>query len=131
MVVVAMAAAAGGYFLASKLGSEDPITLDDRFHIGSNAKAMTGYLAAILVDRGQLTWETKISDVFPAWKTEMLPDYLSLTLRDVLSHRAGIRPFKHESEFERFPQWEGSDIERSYCARRDKGGNGKKRQALS
>ena len=101
-----------------KLGSEDSITLDDRFHIGSNAKAMTAFLAGVLVDRGQLTWETKIVDVFPEWKKEIRADYHPVNFRDVLSHRAGIQPFKHEGEFERLPQWEGSAVEvrRSFTA---------------
>ncbi len=47
------------------LGSEQLATLDDQWHLGSCGKAMTATLAAIMVDRQELTWETTLVDVFP------------------------------------------------------------------
>ena len=45
------------------LGQEIPVTVDDRFHIGSDTKAMTATLAGILIDKGQLSWTSTIGDV--------------------------------------------------------------------
>lgn len=103
-----------------KLDTKDLVTLSDRFHIGSNTKAMTGLLAGILVDKGTIHWDTKVTEVFPEWETEVREDYLSVTLRDVLSHRAGILPFKHGTDFEQVPAsvYEGSatEIRRAFTA---------------
>ncbi len=103
-----------------KLDTKDLVTLSDRFHIGSNTKAMTGLLAGILVDKATIRWDTKVSEVFPEWETEMRKDYLSVTLRDVLAHRAGILPFKHGTDFEQVPAsvYEGSatEIRRAFTA---------------
>src|SRR5438045_1151710 len=48
----------------TKLGAR----LTDRFRIGSNTKAITGMLAALLVKQGKLSWNTKLFDLFPEMK---------------------------------------------------------------
>jgi len=48
-----------------RLGNENPITIDDKFHTGSNAKAMTAAMCAALVSKGQLGWDSTPSTVFP------------------------------------------------------------------
>lgn len=47
------------------MGSEVRATLDDRWHLGSCTKAMTATLAAIMVDRQELSWESTLFEVFP------------------------------------------------------------------
>lgn len=71
-----------------KLGSDVPVTRDDRFHLGSCTKAMTATVIAMLVDKGLLTWDTTIREVFPAMA--MRPEYETVTLRALLEHRAGL-----------------------------------------
>jgi CubicO group peptidase (beta-lactamase class C family) len=44
-------------------GSDIQATINDRFHIGSDTKAMTAILAGILVDEGKLQWTSTIGDV--------------------------------------------------------------------
>ncbi|HBL29273.1 MAG TPA: penicillin-binding protein [Acidobacteria bacterium] len=66
-------------------GTEN-VTIDDRWHLGSCTKAMTATLVARLVDRGVLSWDTKIGDVFgptvhAAWK--------DVPMVWLLSHRSG------------------------------------------
>jgi D-alanyl-D-alanine carboxypeptidase len=95
-----------------RVDSNNPITLEDRFHIGSNTKAMTGFLAGILVEKGLIGWETRIPEVFPEMRSEANDLYSSKTLRDLLSHRAGIPPFKNKSDFDPVPDHEGSAIEK-------------------
>jgi CubicO group peptidase (beta-lactamase class C family) len=47
-----------------KRGTADRITLDDRFHLGSAAKAMTATLVAMLVEEGKLNWTTPLGELF-------------------------------------------------------------------
>ena len=71
-------------------GRPEQISLSDRFHLGSNTKAMTATLCARLVEKGILRWDTKLIDVSPALKRKMLPRYQSITLEQLLTHRAGF-----------------------------------------
>src|SRR5215210_395320 len=41
-----------------KLGSPEPITVDDKMHMGSCTKAMTATVLARLVERKQLAWDS-------------------------------------------------------------------------
>jgi len=69
-------------------GTENWLTVNDKFLIGSCAKSFTATLAAILVEEGRLSWETTLRDVFP--DLDMLPDYENITVEQLLSHRAGL-----------------------------------------
>lgn len=71
----------------------DKATLSDRFHLGSNTKALTAFLAAKCVEQGKLQWSSRFFDFFPAWKADSKPDYQDVTLQELLSHRAHIWPF--------------------------------------
>lgn len=71
-----------------KRGGEELVERSDRWHLGSNTKAMTATLAAILVDEGKLRWETTIGEVFPGARDE----YRGVTLEMLLSHRGGFPP---------------------------------------
>jgi len=42
-----------------------PVTIDDRFHIGSDTKAMTSLLAAMLVEGGKIRWDSTVAEIFP------------------------------------------------------------------
>lgn len=89
----------------------DPATLHDRFHIGSNTKAMTAFIIAKYVEKGRLTWTTKFFDLFPEWKAKSKPGYENITLQDLLSHKAGIQPFQGEDDPE-IPDFKGSNQEK-------------------
>ncbi len=62
----------------------------DRFGSGSTTKAMTATLAAILVERGVIRWDTTISDLFPKWSPTIRPEYRDVTIEQLLQHRGGI-----------------------------------------
>lgn len=72
----------------------DPATATDRFHIGSNTKAMTAFIIAKYVEQKKLSWNDKFFDLFPDWKSQSRPEYFNITLQDLLSHRAAIQPFQ-------------------------------------
>ncbi|MDX6479883.1 MAG: hypothetical protein QOG85_393 [Gaiellaceae bacterium] len=67
--------------------------VDDRFHIGSNTKAMTATLAAIAVERGLLDWTTEATAVLD------VPGSAEITLVRLLAHAGGIRPLTDDAEF--------------------------------
>ncbi len=72
------------------VGGETPITVNDVVHIGSCTKAMTCVMLATLVAEGKLTWETTLIEVFPEWKTEIRESYHTVTLWQLVTHRAGM-----------------------------------------
>ena len=69
-------------------GTNNWLTVKDKFLIGSCAKAFTATTAAILVENGNLKWQTTIRDAFP--DMNMLPEYENITIEQLLSHRAGL-----------------------------------------
>ncbi len=80
-------------------GKEDKIEIDDRFHIGSNTKSMTSFLAGLLVEEGLIDWDTKFLELFPEWQSEIHPAYWSVSLEELLSHKAKIQHFWSDTEF--------------------------------
>ena len=76
----------------------DKATFNDRFHIGSNTKAMTAFIIAKYVEKGKLKWTTKFFDIFPEWKDNSRVEYYKITLQDLLSHRARILPFQGDND---------------------------------
>ncbi len=73
-----------------KRGTDIPVTLDDLWHLGSDGKAMTSTLIARLVERGQLSWDTTLAEVFPEIAPQMNPGFRKVTLLQLLSHHAGL-----------------------------------------
>jgi CubicO group peptidase (beta-lactamase class C family) len=74
-------------------------TVDDRWHIGSNTKAMTATLAGVFVERGQTEWSTTIEDVFPELRGAIRSEFLDVRLDELLSHTAGVSNNVGETPF--------------------------------
>jgi CubicO group peptidase (beta-lactamase class C family) len=72
-----------------KTGDPTPVTIQDRFHIGSCTKSMTATLAAMLIEEGRLRWGTTIAGVFPELKGKIDRQYEAVTLEQLLTHRGG------------------------------------------
>jgi CubicO group peptidase (beta-lactamase class C family) len=70
-------------------GKPDKIAAADRFHIGSDTKAITAMLCGILVDEGKLKWGQTLGETFPELKKSMHPQYQAVTLEQLLTHRGG------------------------------------------
>lgn len=69
---------------------EEKVTPDDLWHLGSCTKAMTATLIALLVTRGDLSWDAPLGELLPDCTAEMDVDFMDLTLVDLMSHRAGL-----------------------------------------
>lgn len=73
-----------------KAGDETPVTIHDRFHLGSDTKAMTSALLARMVEAGKLEWTTTLPEAFPNLRAKIAPSLRPVTIEQVLSHRAGL-----------------------------------------
>ncbi len=72
------------------LGSGVQVTIDDRIHIGSDGKAMTATIAGMLVESGDLRWDSTIGEVLGDAVPGMNPALAAVTLDQLLSHSSGI-----------------------------------------
>jgi CubicO group peptidase (beta-lactamase class C family) len=73
-----------------RAGETIPVTIHDRFHLGSDAKAFTSLLAGQFVQTGKLRWHSTLADVFPELKSSMDPQFAKITLEELLSHSSGL-----------------------------------------
>jgi CubicO group peptidase (beta-lactamase class C family) len=75
----------------TKLGTSDAVNPDTMFDIASLTKSFTAAAIATLVDEGKLDWDTPVREYLPI--VQFSDPYLTsnVTLRDLLSHRTGLR----------------------------------------
>jgi CubicO group peptidase (beta-lactamase class C family) len=73
-----------------KTGTRVAVTTNDLWHLGSETKAMTAALAARLVERGLLRWNTTVAELFPELAGSLKSDMKRVTLEELLRHRGGI-----------------------------------------
>ncbi len=73
-----------------KSGTGIAASLDDRWHLGSDTKAMTATLVGTLDEQGLLTWNTTVAEVFPDLASAFDPAMKTVTVQHLLSHRAGL-----------------------------------------
>ena len=99
-------------------GSPEKVTVHDLIHIGSNTKAMTSTMLAVLVEDGVFPygWETTIADVFPELVGEIHPDYHDVDLFQLVRMTGGL-PINAKDW--RVHQDEPDIIERRYAILRD------------
>jgi D-alanyl-D-alanine carboxypeptidase len=96
-------------FHRSTLKSDETKALPtDYMHLGSNTKAITGMIAAYLVEQRKISWTAKLFALFPEWRAVANPAYYEITLADLLSHRARIKPYTSGVEFQALPKFDGT-----------------------
>jgi CubicO group peptidase (beta-lactamase class C family) len=78
-------------------GHQERITSDDLFHIGSDTKSMTATLIAVLVEEGKLRWNSTPAQVLAGAVKEIDPEWQRVTLEELLTHHAGVRPNPEET----------------------------------
>jgi D-alanyl-D-alanine carboxypeptidase len=84
--------------------SDSLIELKDPFHIGSNSKAITSYIAFRLIEEGKISLDSKLFDLVDDVKRRKWR-YRKITLGDLLSHTSRIRAYTANDEFELVPDW--------------------------
>jgi CubicO group peptidase (beta-lactamase class C family) len=85
----------GRLVFAGGFGQRDPArrlpaTADTLFGIASLTKAFTAAGAAALVGAGRMAWDAPIRAVLPDFRMAGGPEYDTVSLRDMLSHRTGL-----------------------------------------
>lgn len=73
-----------------RLGAADKVGPQDRWHLGSITKSMTATLLGRLVEAGQLTWEDTVAAMLGDVAPDMRPEYRTVSLRHLASHRSGL-----------------------------------------
>jgi D-alanyl-D-alanine carboxypeptidase len=70
------------------LGADIPVTKNDFWHLGSNTKAMTAALIAMLVEERLFDWDTPLTALIDG--APVHPSYARATIGMVLTHHSGI-----------------------------------------
>lgn len=76
-----------------KAGHSQPLLTTDSVHIGSNTKAMTATLLAVLVRDGVFAdgWNTTIAEVFPEAREDIHTAYREVTLWQLVTMTGGVK----------------------------------------
>lgn len=70
--------------------TENAVQRSDRWHLGSNTKALTALLYAQLVQREIAEWGTPVANLFPEFADEIDPAWQAITIEDLFAHRSGL-----------------------------------------
>ena len=83
-----------------RIRTRSPVTVRNRFMVGSNTTTFTTYIAQKLVDAKKISWNTSLISVLPELNGKTMKLYHKLTLQHFLSGRAGIRPFTELKDYQ-------------------------------
>ncbi|WEK58338.1 MAG: serine hydrolase [Candidatus Brevundimonas phytovorans] len=72
-----------------RVGQDASALADERWHLGSNTKAMTAAVFARLVEQGRARWAMPVAEAFPGLSIDAGWD--GATLDDFMSHSAGLK----------------------------------------
>jgi CubicO group peptidase (beta-lactamase class C family) len=79
-------------FGARAVGEAARVDAHTRFGMMSTTKALTALAVAMLVDEGKLAWEDPVQKTLPWFQLSDAQFSRQLTVRDTLTHNAGIGP---------------------------------------
>ena len=88
-----------GYGVTEMYGHE-PVSVDTVFRLASLSKGFAGTLAGLLVQDGSLGWDMKVVDHLPAFSLPNNQYTQDLTVRDILSQRAGLTRNTYDRDLE-------------------------------
>lgn len=77
-------------FGVREAGKAGPVDADTVFMLASVSKPITSTILAILVGLGIIDWDSRVSDLDPAFQLRSPWTTRELTLRDLLCHRSGL-----------------------------------------
>jgi len=73
-------------------GHDEPVALNDAWHIGSCAKSLTAALYARLVEQGRAAWSVPMTDLFEDLASSIHAGWSAATIDDLLTCRSGLPP---------------------------------------
>lgn len=88
VVVVDGKVAGAGAAGVRKKGDDTPVTIQDKYHIGSCSKAFTATLAAKLVEEEEMDWDTTVGEVLRSLKPN--EGFEKATLKQLVSNTGGF-----------------------------------------
>jgi CubicO group peptidase (beta-lactamase class C family) len=97
-----------------KINSTLNASLTDKFRIGSNTKAITGFIAALLVKQKKISWDTKFFDLYPELKPASDSAYYNLTLLNLLTFRTKLFPYSYYHSEPKKEQFSGNEEQQRY-----------------
>jgi CubicO group peptidase (beta-lactamase class C family) len=97
-----------------RINHDLPLSADSKFHLGSNTKAITAYIAMQLVQDNRIALNTRFFSLFPELKRNSKSVYYDITLQQLLQHQARIPPFTSGLEFESLPPMKGTPGQNRY-----------------
>jgi CubicO group peptidase (beta-lactamase class C family) len=80
-----------------KYGRANAVELSDPFDLGSISKPITATLTYVLAEKGLITPQTRIIDVFPELGKKMRPEYREVSVEMLLSHLSAM-PYQPKRE---------------------------------
>lgn len=89
MVVTPTGVSWSGVAGRRRLDQPDVVTLQDKWHLGSNTKAMSAALYAKLVEAGRARWGATVAELFPGVTVD--PAFRTTTIEHLLGHRSGVQ----------------------------------------
>jgi CubicO group peptidase (beta-lactamase class C family) len=73
-----------------KVGEKEPVTVGDKFHLGSCTKAMTATMIASVIHDTKLEWDSTVADILPDIAEKAHPDFQKVTVRQLVDHTSGL-----------------------------------------
>lgn len=73
-----------------KMGEPGLVSVDAHWQLGSLTKNFTGTLAGQLVERGGLSWDATLRQLFPEYLPVMAPNVPDITIRHLMTHHSGM-----------------------------------------
>ena len=95
----------------SRLDGEAGVSSLDLWHLGSVTKPMTATLAAILVEKGEISWDATVAAALGSRVEAIDPALRDIRLHQLLRHRAGIQAFEEDEEWNGVPELIGEPHE--------------------
>lgn len=77
-------------FGVKRQGGKDSVRSNTMFHIGSMSKAFTATAIASLVDKGLLSWESRVKDILPDFDWYCDSTEAVIQVKDLLTHSSGL-----------------------------------------
>lgn len=94
-----------GYGMA-RVSDQSPVTSKTNFRLASVTKQFTAMSILQLIERGQLKFDTTLTDIFPDF-----PEYgKAITIRHMLQHSSGIKDYGPMSSMELGRQFNDQDV---------------------
>lgn len=94
-----------GYGMA-RVSDGTPVTPQSNFRLASVTKQFTAMTILQLIEKGQLTLDTSLTDIFPDY-----PEYgKEITIRHMLQHSSGIKDYGPMSELDLDRQFTDKDV---------------------